>query len=55
MQNKDVCETCKIYQDKKEELLRIHSSAFGAAADMWFFIDECSKTCIYKNENKTGV
>lgn len=55
MENKDVCETCKIYQDKKEELLRIHNSAFGAASDMWYFIEECSKTCNLKNTNKTNV
>ena len=44
------CEHCEIYINKREELLRAHNSAFGAAAEMWYFIQECEKTCNKKEQ-----
>lgn len=50
----DVCETCQVYIKKKEELLNSNNSAYDAAIDMMFFIDDCLRTC-KKIKLSTGV
>lgn len=50
------CEKCPLGIAKSERLLAENNSAIDAAIDFSFFIDECLKTCMYKNkeiENET--
>lgn len=44
---------CTIGLAKCEEFLNKNNSAYDAAMDMYFFVDECIKTCPYKSEFKT--
>lgn len=47
--NLNFCDTeCPIGTKAKEELLNKRNSAFDAAIDFNYFIDECIKTCPFK-------
>lgn len=47
--NLNFCDTkCSIGRKTKEELLDKRNSAFDAAIDFNYFIDECRKTCPFK-------
>ena len=50
MEEKDICQYCKTYLDKKDYFLSINNSAYSAAMNMVFFIDDCKKTCSGKLE-----
>jgi hypothetical protein len=41
---------CSLGIKKSEEFLDKNSSAFDAAMDMCFFVEECKKTCPYKDK-----
>ena len=42
---------CCIGQQKSDEFLNRNNSAYDAAVDFWFFVDECFKTCPYATEH----
>jgi hypothetical protein len=47
----DFCiKTCPLGVKKSEEFLAKNNSAYDAALDMHFFVDECKKTCPHKNK-----
>ena len=47
--NLNFCDTeCPIGKRAKEELLNRRNSAFDAAIDFNYFIDECRETCPFK-------
>ena len=49
------CEACKIYQAKKDEFLKRYNSAYDAAIEMMFFMDDCKKSCDKVKPEGTSV
>ena len=44
---------CSIGKKASKEFLNNNNSAFDAAIDFWHFVDECIKTCPYKDKHNT--
>lgn len=52
--NLDYCnENCPIGKKAKDEFLNDNNSVFDAVIDFWYFVDECIKTCPYKDKYTT--
>ena len=54
----DYCiDKCPLGKEKSKEFLDKNESAYDAAMDMHFFVQECLKTCSYKDirENINGI
>lgn len=50
--NFDYCyKKCKLGKSKSAHLLAINNSAYDAAIDFRFFVDECYKTCPHKDQH----
>jgi hypothetical protein len=50
----DYCiKQCPVGMKKSEEFLEAHNSACDAALDMYFFVEECLKTCPHKDKFNT--
>ena len=50
--NLDFChKTCTVGKKVSKEILDESESVKDAAIDFWYFIDECLKTCPYKEEH----
>lgn len=48
---KDFCiRECPLGKEKSQELLDRNNSAYDAAMDMCFFVEECIKTCPHKDK-----
>ena len=48
---KDFCiKGCPLGREKSKELLDKNNSAYDAAMDMYFFVEECVKTCPYRDK-----
>ena len=43
-------DSCKIGQAASKECLESNNSAFDAALDFRFFVENCFKTCPYKDQ-----
>jgi hypothetical protein len=41
---------CPLGKEKSEEFLNRNNSAYDAAMDMYFFVEECKNTCPYKDK-----
>jgi hypothetical protein len=41
---------CPLGIKKSDEFLNKNNSVYDAVADMWSFVDECLKTCPYKDK-----
>jgi hypothetical protein len=51
----DFCiKSCPVGIEKSKELLDKNNSAYDAAIDMYFFVEECMKTCPHKEEQHNG-
>ena len=46
------CNSCKIAEDKKNEILKKSDSVFDAVYDFEIFIDNCKKSCKESEVNK---
>ncbi len=44
---------CPLGEEKSEEFLNRNNSAYDAAIDMCLFVEECIKTCPYKDKLNT--
>jgi hypothetical protein len=52
---RDFCITgCPIGLEKSREFLDKNNSAYDAAMDMYFFVENCIKTCPHKDKNDNG-
>lgn len=53
--NFDFChKICSAGKKASEKILAESDSVSDAAIDFWYFIDECSKTCPYKDNKITN-
>ena len=50
----DFCiEKCPLGKEKSKEFLTINNSVYDAVVDMYYFVEECTKTCPYKDKLNT--
>jgi hypothetical protein len=50
---RDFCiKGCPLGKEKSREFLDKNNSVYDAAMDMYFFVDECVKTCPHKDKFK---
>lgn len=53
MDNEYCIKNCELGRRKSRELLDQNNSAYDAALDMHWFVEECKKTCpLWRGENK---
>lgn len=50
---RDFCiKDCPLGKEKSREFLDKNNSVYDAATDMYFFVEECIKTCPYKKKKE---